>query len=127
MRDRPDAADLLAIAREVLRGKLIGHVPQALRFDALMIANAMANAERETAAGEAPLEAERERLARHYGEPLGTEPLAEALLRLNRRLAAEIRAGRLDGDREIERHLLATALDAVRESNPKYLASRGIE
>ena len=127
MRDRPSAADLLAIAREVLRAKLLGEVPAALRFDALMIANAMANAEREAAAGEAPLLAERARLARHYGERQGTEPLQEALLRLNRRLAADIRAGRLDGNAEIERHLLATAVDAVRESNPKYLAARGID
>ena len=126
MRDRPSAADLLAIAREVLQQKLLPHVPVALRFDALMIANAMANAEREAAAGDAPLCAEWERLAAHYGESLGAAALPAALARLNRRLGADIRAGRLDGHKEIARHLLATAVDAVRESNPKYLKSRGV-
>ena len=59
--------------------------------------------------------------------PPARERLQEALERLNRRLVADIRAGRLDGNREIARHLFATAVDAVRESNPKYLRSRGIE
>ena len=127
MRDRPSAADLLAIAREVLQEKLLPRVPPALRFDALMIANAMANAEREAAAGDAPLRAEWERLATHYGESLGPAALPGALAQLNRRLGADIRAGRLDGNKEIAQHLLATAVDAVRESNPKYLKTRGID
>lgn len=50
-----------------------------------------------------------------------------ALARLNHRLVADIRAGRLDGNAAIAAHLLATAADAVRESNPKYLAGRDIE
>ena len=126
MRDRPNAADLLAIAREVLQQKLLPRVPPALRFDALMIANAMANAEREVVAGAAPLQAEWDRLAAHYGASLGADGLRAAVERLNRRLGAEIRAGLLDGNRAIARHLLATAVDAVRESNPKYLKTRDI-
>jgi hypothetical protein len=127
MRDRPNAADLLAVALEVLQQKLLPRVPAELRFDALMIANAIANAEREAAAGDAPLRAEWERLAAHYGESLGSAALPAALARLNTRLGADIRAGRLDGNKEIARHLLATAVDAVRESNPKYLKTRDID
>lgn len=130
MRDRPNARDLLEIAREVLQQKLLPRLPDAARYDALMVANALANAERELAAGEAPLLAERERLAAIYGEPAepAAGPALEAALdRLNRRLVADIRAGRFDGDAAVQRHLLAVAVDAVRESNPKYLAGRKLE
>ncbi|HYB57280.1 MAG TPA: DUF6285 domain-containing protein [Alphaproteobacteria bacterium] len=130
MRDRPSAADLIEIAREVLQQELLPRLPAEARIQGLMVANALANAEREIAAGTAPLLAELARLASHYGESMeaaGGEQLQATLARLNRRLVADIRAGRLDGDREIARHLFATSVDAVRESNPKYLKSRGIE
>ena len=130
MRDRPSAADLIEIAREVLQRELLPRLPAEARIHGLMVANALANAEREIAAGTAPALAELARLASRYGEgkeAAGGEQLQETLARLNRRLVADIRAGRLDGDREITRHLFATAVDAVRESNPKYLKSRGIE
>jgi predicted component of type VI protein secretion system len=130
MRDRPSAADLIEIAREVLQQELLPRLPPGLRIHGLMVANALANAEREISAGSAPLLAELGRLVSRYGEGIdasGGEPLQGALERLNRRLVADIRAGRLDGNQEIARHLLATAVDAVRESNPKYLRSRGIE
>ncbi len=130
MRDRPSAADLIEIAREVLQQELLPRLPPELRTHGLMVANALANAEREISAGMAPELAELGRLASRYGEGTdasGGERLQGALERLNRRLVADIRAGRLDGNREIARHLFATAVDAVRESNPKYLRSRGIE
>jgi len=129
MRPRPDAADLLAIACATLEEKLLPRLPPALRFDGLMIANALANAARALAAGEAPLHAELAWLAGRYGEeaaPPADETPAAAVLRLERRLVADIRAGRLDGDGEVARHLLADALAAVAESNPKYLKGRGI-
>ena len=130
MRDRPSAADLIEIAREVLQQELLPRLPAEARIHGLMVANALANAEREIAAGTAPLLAELARLASRYGEGMeavGGERLQEKLERLNRRLVADIRAGRLDGDLEIARHLFTIAVDAVRESNPKYLRSRGIE
>ncbi len=129
MRDRPSAADLIEIAREAPQQELLPRLPAEARIHGLMVANALANAEREIAAGTAPLQAELARLASHYGqgmEGVRGEQLQETLERLNRRLVADIRAGRLDGDREIARHLFATAVDAVRESNPKYLRNRGI-
>ncbi|HKO08379.1 MAG TPA: DUF6285 domain-containing protein [Alphaproteobacteria bacterium] len=130
MRDRPSAADLIEIAREVLQQELLPRLPPELRIHGLMVANALANAEREISAGMAPLVAELGRLASRYGKAMdacGGEQLQAVLERLNRRLVADIRAGRLDGNREIADHLFATAVAAVRESNPKYLRSRGIE
>ena len=41
MSDIPDAPELLAIARSTLLDKLLPRVPEELRYDALMIANAM--------------------------------------------------------------------------------------
>ncbi|HLI11397.1 MAG TPA: DUF6285 domain-containing protein [Alphaproteobacteria bacterium] len=127
MRDRPTAADLLDIAREVLQQKILPALPAALRYDGLMIVNALANAQREIERGAAPLGAELARLAKLLGEALSApeaDRLTEDLTRLNRRFAAEIRAGRFDGDAAAAEHLLTTALDAVRESNPKYLSDR---
>ena len=50
----------------------------------------------EADAGDAPLIEERAALAKFYGEVAGSvEPLEDALLRLNGRLAADLRAGRL--------------------------------
>ncbi len=130
MRDRPTAADLLDIARETIERKILPELAPALRYTGLMVVNALANAQREIEAGEAPLGAELGRLAKFYGKAptaAGAESVRAALDRLNRRLVAELRAGRLDGDAAIAAHLLAAAADMVRESNPKYLAGRPIE
>ena len=63
MSDIPDATELLAIARSTLLEKLLPSVPEDLRYDALMIANAMAIAAREHAAGDTAMQAEVVRLA----------------------------------------------------------------
>ena len=63
MSDIPDATELLAIARSTLLDKLLPRVPEELRYDALMIANAMAIAAREHTAGDAAMQAEVVRLA----------------------------------------------------------------
>ena len=49
MNDRPDATELLAIARRTLLDELLPRLPEELRYTALMIANAMAIASREHA------------------------------------------------------------------------------
>ena len=130
MRDRPNAADLLDITRETIERRILPALATELRYAGLMVLNALANAQREIEAGEAPVGAELGRLARFYAE-VRTAADADggraALERLNRRLVADIRAGRLDGNPAVAKHLLATAADAVRESNPKYLAGRAIE
>src|SRR5208282_750229 len=94
MRDRPSAADLIEIAREVLQQELLPRLPPEARIHGLMVANALANAEREISAGMAPLVAELGRLASRYGEAMdacGGEQLQAVLERLNRRLVADIR------------------------------------
>ena len=90
MLERPGAAGLLETAREVLLRELLPHLPESKRFEARMVANAMAIARRDTAADPAPALA---RLRALYDLP-GAEP--DALLR---RLAAEIRAGERDPGR----------------------------
>jgi len=109
MRDRPDGATLRAHAAAALeRGE-----------DPALVARAFAIAEREAAAGMAPVEAIRARLARRYGEaPIET---------LLAQLAAEIRAGAFDAEgpaqAELRRLLWDVTLLKLAESNPEYLAA----
>ena len=126
MNDRPDATELLEIARRTLLDEILPRLPEDLRYSVLMIANAMAIAAREHAAGAAAAEAEFARLRSLFAErpqpPTGA-PLYAALAGYNRRLATGIRAGRFD---EKERaalleHLEQTATDKLAVANPKVL------
>nr|WP_314070018.1 DUF6285 domain-containing protein [uncultured Roseococcus sp.] len=63
MLESPDAADLLATAREALLEKLLPALPPALHYEARMAANAIAIASRATAADPAPAEARLRTLA----------------------------------------------------------------
>lgn len=122
MRDRPIAHELLEAAQEVLSDKLLPALPQELTYSALMVLNAMGIAARQAAAGDAPLEAARSRLSALYGDE------ASALPALERRLAAEIRAGRFDpgaADRAaVFKHLWETTRAKAAESSPKALRGR---
>ena len=126
MSDIPDAPELLAIARSTLLDKLLPRMPDELRYDALMIANAMAIAAREHAAGDAAVQAEVSRLAallEEQCEPGAGAELMSARSGLNRRLAAQIRAGRFD-DRDraaLLDHLAQTAAGELAVSNPRAL------
>jgi len=126
MSDIPDATELLAIARSTLLEKLLPSVPEELRYDALMIANAMAIAAREHAAGDTAMHAEVVRLSallKKQCEPRAGANLKSARSDLNRRLAAHIRAGRFD-DRDraaLLDHLAQTAADELAVSNPRAL------
>ena len=88
--ERPEGADLLATAREVLLRELLPHLPEAQRFAARMVANAMAIAAREGAADPAPALAQLRALLRAAPADAAAP---DALLG---RLAADIRAGRYD-------------------------------
>ena len=126
MNDRPDAAELLAIARATLLDKLLPRLADDLRYDALMIANAMAIAWREHAAGNAAAQAELARLRELFSErskPASGAALETALADYNRRLAAAIRAGRFDDkDRAaLLDHLAQTAAAELAISNPRAL------
>jgi hypothetical protein len=128
MNDQPDATELLAIARATLLDKLLPRLPEELRYDALMIANAMAIASREYAAGDAPAQAELARLRTLLGEHDSSLPdaaLHAALTEYNRRLATAIRGGQFD---DLKRaalldHLDKTAADKLAVANPKALKS----
>jgi len=120
MRNLPDGAGLLEIARETLRGDLIDALPADKRYEALMISNAMAIAARQMAAGNAHLVTETTELR----DTLGVDGDLEAL---SRELARQLRAGYLapgTPDRNRVYDILWRATEQkVRESNPKYLAS----
>jgi Domain of unknown function (DUF6285) len=90
MLERPDAGGLLETAREVLLRELLPHLPDSKRFEARMVANAMAIARRDAAADTAPVLA---RLRGLLGMP---DAGPDALLR---RLAAGIRSGERDPGR----------------------------
>ena len=103
MRPNPSLADLLEIAREVVRQRLVPELSGQARYEALMAANAIAIAMRQIAAGaDASGSAEEDRA-----------------------LAAEIRAGRHGPDSathaEVYQRLLDAVTARVRESNPRYL------
>ena len=115
MRDRPTSEELLREARRLLREELAPGLEGGQRYQALMIANAIGMAERELAAGEAPLRRERELLQGLLGS--GESDLAE----LNRALAARLRSGELAGDRKVFEALLEVAEAKVREVNPRAL------
>ena len=128
MNDIPDAVELLAIARTTLLDKVLAQLPEDLRYDAQMIANAMAIAAREQAAGDRAAQAALARLTALLAErnlPLAGKELKAACAGLNRRLAAAIRDGRFD-DRDraaLLDHLAQTAADELAVSNPRALES----
>lgn len=118
MRERPDGAELLAIAREVLRKELLPLLPKDKAYDALMIANAMSIAERQLRQGDVSQQAEKERLAVLLDSQSG-------LADLNREFAARIRGGEFDDNASAKSLLWEATAQRVRESAPKALASYG--
>ena len=129
MTNRPDGADLLAIARETLLAELRPLLPAGSGYTVAMIANAMAVAAREAEAGEKPQLDALARLERVYGEPprdLHGTALHTAVARFEQRLSRDIRNGRFDdGDadderqRELLEHLRESVAARLRISNPK--------
>ncbi len=126
MRDGPDGTELLRHARALLLGDLLPALPEDLRNQARLLAKALAIAAAERTAGQGPLEAEADALAELYGEARTpatreAEAVEETLLRLNWRLASEIRGARRDGESQVYALLRATVLARLREVNPKLL------
>ena len=95
----PDGAALLAEARRLLSEELLSQLPEARRYEARMIANAMAIAGRELGA---------------------RTPLADR----SRELATAIRAGQHDSDTDLRDRLAADVLARLAISNPKALPRR---
>jgi hypothetical protein len=121
MREPPGGADLLRVAREVLRGEILPCIPEPLRYETLMILRAMAIAERELRNGEGAELEERDALRAIVGNS------AEATLgELTKLLAASIRCGEYDapGERRASLHsfLLGVLRQRLSETNPRYLS-----
>lgn len=119
MNIRPDAKDLLAIARQTLLDQLLPQLPGNLRYQALMVANAMAIAGRECAAGEQARATEIEQLTALLEEaPASSADVPQTLCRA-------IRQGRFDSPGVEQEHLLSTLSAITRArlsiSNPKAL------
>jgi hypothetical protein len=128
MNNLPEGVDLLAIARETLLSNLRPLLAENARYTVAMIANAMAIAAREAAAGEGPAIAALARLDGLHGTPhreLHGAALRDALRAHDRTLAADIRAGVYDAAEERQRalldHLRESVAAKLRISNPKSL------
>ncbi len=126
--ERPDGAGLLARAQVLLAEELIEPLSAGQRFQARLVANAMAIAARELAAGWGPLKTQVSALAKLFGEAPNAgsedgrgETLEEAWERLTWRLASEIRGGLRDRDPLVYALLEASARARVGLSNPKAL------
>ncbi|MDH3474361.1 MAG: DUF6285 domain-containing protein [Rhodospirillales bacterium] len=119
MRDQPSGANLLRQARAVLLEDLLGALPEGKRYEALMVANAMAIVARELEAGEGRAE-ERAALENLLGAADEADETA-ALKALVQRLAREIRTGRHDGSAVLHALLSRDAARRLAVSNPKRL------
>ncbi len=132
MRERPTGGELLTIARKVLREELMPLLPEERRYDALMVANAMAIAARQIAFGDAPERRERQNLAGLLDETVdGATAVSEAVGDLYRALSAKIRSGEFDPGTPrhdaVRSFLLDVAVQRLRESAPNYLKAAGME
>ena len=129
MRVRPEAKDLLALARKVLREDLIEHLPADQRYEALMAANAIAISLRQLEEGESDDAAEAKAVAALLGDSVDDDVSGNdahaALTRLYQRLGQDIRAGQLDpgcpGREAALQHLRTITKQRVGHSNPKAL------
>lgn len=131
MRDLPDGAALLRLARTLLLDELLPLLPENRRYDGRLIANAMVIAVREAATGARAADARRRELAALYAEaePRATgrpaaETTDEAIERLSWRLAADLRGGQRDADPEVFATLRRVAVDRLATVNPKALSAR---
>ena len=128
MKNLPGGSDLLSIARDTLMNELLPLVADDAKYTLLMVANAMAIAGRELAAGEAPAVDALARLDKLYSTPqreLHGAALLDAIAQQERRLAQDIREGHFDADdakrRALLEHFQKDVAVRLRISNPKSL------
>ena len=123
-------ADLAELedARAVMRGEVFAALPEERRYDARLVAKAMAVATRQLANGHATERREYERLAALLGAPTVPEASSHeircTLSSLNERLGARIRMGEADVGTTTYAatlaHLEANTHEALSESNPTH-------
>lgn len=114
MREHPDGAELLAIAREVLRKELMPLLPKEKAYEALMIINAMGIAERQLQNGEGAVREELRCLQ-------GLLVCDGDLQFLNKTFATRIRQGACDDDSHAQELLWKLTVQRVAESAPRSL------
>jgi hypothetical protein len=121
MTDRPDAFELLAIARSALQDELLPQLPPSAHYTARMISNAMAIASRELDAATLPVELQRE-LAALAGSEATADIALDAIAVV---LADRLRAGDFDADggrrRALYRALSQWTAARVAVSNPRAI------
>jgi hypothetical protein len=130
MQSEPASVPLLLAARTWLLEEVVPHVDADKRYDALLIASAMAIVARELEADVAVLEQQRqhdyERLrALLPGAAERPEQPAAGVRELGAWLVRDIRAGRFDepgAERDaLRRWLRDTTVDNLKNCNPRYL------
>lgn len=114
MKAEPAEGDLIAIALKTLAEDLTPRLTGEERYLALLIGNALGIAGRELSEGGLSAEIAAKALGSAYGDDRG-KGLGD--------LAGDIRAGRLDGNASLGRHLLDLARARSALSNPKAAAS----
>lgn len=127
MKVRPDpVTDLLGAAREALQAELLPGLDGAARYCGLMIANALAMAEREIRLASSA----RARALADYAALYGAAEVSaagrdevERLQSLDRRMCADLRAGRFDSEahERVARLLLERVVRELEVSHPAYL------
>ncbi len=142
MRDLPSGAALLALGRELLLDELLPLLPPERHRELRLVATAMAIAEREAIAGDAPARDIAERLVEFYGTAPHPSPLpaggeregpakreGEGLYRLLLRLARDLREGAFETcqtrARAARAILWRLTIVKLREGNPQFLAENG--
>ena len=124
MRDFPSGAGLLALGRDLLLDELLPLLPPQRHRELRLVATAMAIAEREAAAGDAPTDEALAALRRFYRAG-ACDPLPVLL----RRFAGDLRGGAFE---QCESRAAAArailwrlTILKLREGNPDFLAANG--
>lgn len=129
MRERPEAHELLAIARATLKSDILAALPAEQKYAALMIANAMSIAERQYVVGDKNKQLELEALC----DVLDVDPVSyraqldeskDPLVCASREVAVLIRNGYFDNpekQQKLKQLLWSSVTARVGESNPKAL------
>jgi hypothetical protein len=128
MRNRPNAVELLDIAEQTLSGEVAPDMSNRQRYNVALIASAMGIARRELAGGVSAWDEELDTLRALYGAD-ALEPPEAALSHLNRKLAADLRAGVYDAKSREQKAALnllcQDVLARMDEDNPRYEKTAG--
>lgn len=129
MLDRPGRLELLAAAERTLREEVVPELDGTPKYNALMVASAIAMARREMEAGPAPARTVLDAFAEFYGQDnvhrAGSDA-PERVASLSEDLARELREGLHDDDLlgPVHKLLLAIVIERLKASNPRFVEAR---